>query len=143
MSENLEEFLEQISSAMPAEADRKTLEQAIKHWRATREKRLELQRLTDAMQKIETGLKSWVIEVFRQQVHEGVIIGGRVTALTDKEQATVSNKEEFLDHIRETGELELLQFRLATGAVDERMKEGIKVPGTEYIKVYDLSDKKG
>lgn len=137
-----QDLLDKINSTMPMEADRKTLEEAVSTWREVREKRLELQRLTDSMQSFETGFKSWIIEVLRQQEHEGIVRDSRITALSEKDQAVVEDKEAFLNHIKETGELDLLQFRLATGAVDARKKEGIFVPGTSYIKVYDLSDKK-
>lgn len=123
------------------EATREQTEQVIVAWREKRAARLEANRVTEALQKEETALSSWLLEVFKQQKFEGMLIGGRITGLSDKEVAAVSDKEALMKYIRETGELDLLQFRLSTGAVDERKEAGVDVPGTEYIKVHTLFDR--
>lgn len=142
MTVTMSEFFEKMNSTMPADADRKQLEEAVSMWREVRAKRLELGRLTQSMQDFETGFKSWIIEVMRQQEQEGVVRDGRITSLSKKLMATVEDKEALLNHIKQTGELDLLQFRLSTSAVDERKENGVDVPGTTYIDVYDLGDKK-
>lgn len=143
MSEDIvEELLESVATTAVAEAPRDLYERVIVQWRAMRAKRLELERQANAAKDAETTFKSYAIEVFRAQKLEGVLIDGRITGLNTKPVATVSNKEELIKYIKETKDIALLQFRLATGTVDEYKASGIKVPGVEYIDVYDLSDKK-
>jgi len=136
------ELLVQTAKVPVAEAPRDMYEKVITQWREMRAKRLELERLAKSAQHAETAFKSYAIEVFRAQKLEGVMIGGRITGLNTRPVATVSNKEELIKFIRETGDLALLQFRLATGTVDEYKGDGKEVPGVEYIDVYDLTDKK-
>lgn len=139
---NLVELYEELQDTELAEAPRALIEKAILAWRLVRAERLEIERKAREKQENETALKSWLIEVMREQKYEGNLIDGRITGLTTQKVATVSDKEALLKHIRATGELELLQFQLLRSAVDERRDAGIKVPGVEYIDVYGLSDKK-
>lgn len=124
------------------EATREQTEQVIKAWREKRAERLEANRVTEALKDEENAMSSWLLEVFKQQKFEGMLIGGRITGLSDKEVPAVSDKEELMQYIRKTGELDLLQFRLSTGAVEERTEAGVKVPGVEYITVHELFDRK-
>lgn len=140
--EKIEDLLLKISREPVGKAPRDLYETVIMQWRDMRAKRLELNRLMNEAQEKETALKSYAIEVCRAQKLEGVLIGGRITGLNTRNVATVSDKEALVNFIRETGDISLLQFRLATGTVDEYKENGVKVPGTEYIDVYDLSDKK-
>lgn len=135
-------LLDKVMAVTPSEATRDLYESIIVKWRAMRAKRLELERQAKAAQESETAFKSYAIEVCRTQKLEGVLIDGRITGLNTKSVATVSDKEALIKYIRETGDIALLQFRLATGTVDEYNENGKKVPGTAYIEVYDLSDKK-
>lgn len=123
-------------------ASQDQIKDAAMAWRECRAKRLETKRLMEEEQEFETYFMSFVMECLRQQKSEGVLVGGRVTALAKREVATVSNKEDLVAYIKKTGDIDLLQFRLATGAVDERRANEVKVPGVEYIEVYTLSDKK-
>lgn len=141
MTKTTEELMTEVLSTDPKEAPRDLYELAVSQWRAMRSKRLELNRLMEAAQKQETLLKSYAIEVFRAQKLEGVMIDGRITSLRTNSVATVSDKEALLKFIKETGDTALLQFRLATGTVDEYVANEKTVPGVEYIDVYDLSDK--
>lgn len=141
MTKTTEELMKEVLSTDPKEAPRDLYELAVSQWRAMRTKRLELNRLMEAAQKQETLLKSYAIEVFRAQKLEGVMIDGRITSLRTNNVATVSDKEALLKFIKETGDTALLQFRLATGTVDEYVANDKTVPGVEYIDVYDLSDK--
>lgn len=126
----------------PAEADRKTVEQAIKDWREARDARLELDRKAAKLKSVEDVLKSFLLEAFKQQKLEGMLIGGKVTGLTTKRIPIVEDKEKFLSYIRETGELDLLQFRLAPEAVRVRAEEGVDVPGIGEMDTYDLFNRK-
>lgn len=126
----------------PAEADRSTVEQAIKDWREAREARLELDRKAAKLKSVEDGLKSFLLEAFKQQKLEGMLVGGKVTGLTTKRIPIVEDKEKFLSYIRETGELDLLQFRLSSEAVRVRAEEGVEVPGIGEMDTYDLFNRK-
>lgn len=133
----------QIDMSIPLdEVSRQTLEGCIVEWREVRAKRLELERVAREHQAKETMLKSYVVEVLKAQKHEGCLIGGRITGLLTNTVPTVSNKEALLAHIRETGELDLLQFAILKSAMEERRENGVEVPGVEFIEVYGLSDKK-
>lgn len=126
----------------PAEADRNTVEQAIKDWREARDARLEMDRKAAKLKSVEDGLKSFLLEAFKQQKLEGMLIGGKVTGLTTKRIPIVEDKEKFLNYIRETGELDLLQFRLSSEAVRVRAEEGVEVPGIGEMDTYDLFNRK-
>lgn len=131
-----------ITSATPDEAEREVVEKAIVMWRELRTERLEADRQARVLKNDEDKLKSFLIEAFKQQKLEGMIIEGRSTGLSTKTQPSVADKEAFLAYIKETGQLDLLQFRLATGAVQERWNEDVEVPGIEEIELYDLFDRK-
>lgn len=126
----------------PAEASREDVEQAIVKWRADREKRLEAEKVAKKIKETEDAAKSFILEAFKQQKFEGMLIDGRTTGLATKSVPTVCDKELLVAYIKETGELDLLQFHLSAGAVKERTEAGISVPGTEYVDVYDLFDRK-
>lgn len=134
--------LNEILKTAVLSATREQTEQVIKAWREKRAARLEANRVTEALKEEETKMSSWLLEVFKQQKFEGMLIGGRITGLSDKSVPAVSDKEALMQYIRKTGELDLLQFRLSTGAVEERTQNGVKVPGTEYITVHELFDRK-
>lgn len=123
-------------------AKREEVEKVIEVWRAQRDHRLELNRLMEKAKSEETQLKSWLLEVFKQQKFEGMLIGGRITGLAEGEIATVEDKEAFMAYILKEQALELLQFRLSTTAVDERRDNGVQVPGTRYVTTYELFDRK-
>lgn len=131
-----------ITSATPDEAEREVVEKAIVMWRELRTERLEADRQARVLKNDEDKLKSFLIEAFKQQKLEGMIIEGRSTGLATKTQPSVADKEAFLAYIKETGQLDLLQFRLATGAVQERWNSEVEVPGIEEIELYDLFDRK-
>lgn len=124
------------------EATRDDVEKAIIRWRETNADRLEVERSAKAIKKTEDTLKSFLLEVFKVQKLEGMIIDGRSTGLSTKKGLVVSDKEAFLAYIKQEQALDLLQFRMAEGAVKERMAEGIQVPGTEEAEFYDIFDRK-
>jgi hypothetical protein len=126
----------------PEHAPREHVEELIKFWRARRAERLEAERQARVLKNEEDAAKSFLIECFKQQKLEGMIIDGRSTGLATKTQPSVADKEAFLAYIKETGQLDLLQFRLATGAVQERWNNDMEVPGVEEIELYDLFDRK-
>lgn len=123
-------------------SDRKAIEEAITAWRAKRAERLAADKVANKLKEKESELKSFILEAFKEEKWEGMLIDGRTTGLSTKLVPTVADKEKFMAYVRETGDLDLLQFRLSTGAVDERRSNGVVVPGTEYTEFYDLFDRK-
>lgn len=126
----------------PETATRQEVEGCIKAWREARTQRLELDRKAAVAKKSEDSYKSFLIEAFRQQKLEGMLIDGRVSGLATKEIPVVEDKEAFMSYIRETGSLELLQFRLSAPAVAEREEAGVEVPGIGKMETYELFDRK-
>ena len=126
----------------PAEAKRGEVEAAITAWRDKRAERLELDRQAAVKKKEEDQLYGFLVEVFKQQKLEGMLIEGRVTGLGSKKVSIVEDKEALMAHIRATGELELLQFRLSEPAVKEREENGESAPGVGKMEVYSLFDRK-
>ena len=126
----------------PAEATRKQVEGAITAWRAIREERMVAEKVADEIKKREMELKRWIMAVLHEQAIEGIVINDRLTGLTEKEVPEVMDKVSFLEYIRTTGELDLLQFRPAVGAIKDRVDNGVTVPGIGLTKVYDLTDRK-
>lgn len=126
----------------PAEAERGEIETVIQQWRHQRELRLGLQKTVDALHKDEQEMKSWLLEVFKSQKFEGMIIDQRVTGLVTREVHSVTDRAELTQYILDNAALELLQFRLAEGAIVEREADEGPIPGLELVEVYDLFDRK-
>lgn len=126
----------------PAEAPRDVVEKAIVEWRAAREERLAADKIATKLKSKESALMGFVLEAFKEQEFEGMLIGGRVTGLSKQPQAVVTDRHAYLEYMLQTGATELLQFRPSTAAIDERTEAGIEVPGTEYIDTFSLFDRK-
>ena len=126
----------------PEAASREEVEQAVKVWRETRALRLEQEKVADETKKLETSAKDFIISAMIAQKWEGIVIGDRLTKVSTKTVPTVEDRQALCDYIIENKALDLLQFRLATGALKERAEAGVVVPGIGSVDVYDLSDKK-
>jgi hypothetical protein len=126
----------------PEEATRSQLEEAVTQWRNTREVRLAVEKEAALLKKEEDEIKNFIIAVSRAQKYEAVVIGGRMTSVTTKEQAICEDRPAFCKYILDNDALDLLQFRVSESAIKERVEAGIEVPGIGYIDVYQLSDKK-
>lgn len=131
-----------IEHCSPEQASRESVTQAVAAWRAARAKRLEIDKLAAQAKEAEVALKNWLLEAMRSQAYEGIVTGGRITALVEKQQPVVEDKTAFVDYILTSGAIELLQFRLSTTAINERAEHGIAVPGIGFAPVFELSDRK-
>src|SRR6187402_3526066 len=109
----------------PEEASRKLTEDVIKQWRDKRQERLAKDREAEILKKQETELKSWLIEVFKKQKYEGMMIDQRVTGLSTKEIRIVTDRESFIKFIYENEAIDLLQFRPVDSAIAAREEEGV------------------
>jgi hypothetical protein len=126
----------------PATVTRTELDEVVAQWRDARAARLELQKQVDKIQELESQLKQFIIDSVHAQKFEGLVFGGRVTTVTEKETRIVTDKEALLGYIFEHKAIDLLQFRLAPKAVALREADGIEVPGVGVMTSFDLSDKK-
>lgn len=105
-----------------------------------RDKRLALKHEVDALYQQEKDLKHELIQ-FLQSADGVTGISGQLChiKLRPKHTAQVENWDALYDHIRKTGEFELLQRRVGEGAVKERWDNGDVVPGVIDHKTDDLS----
>lgn len=131
-----------FSDIPPESADRETVQNCIMRWRGLREQRLAADKEAAKLKEQETQVKSYILECFKQQKLEGMMIGSRITGLSSNMVPSVEDKEALLKYIKETGHLDLLQFRLANGAVKERWENEVDVPGVSEVEIYDLFDRK-
>lgn len=126
----------------PAEVCRKDLENTIKHWRALRADRLDAEKFASGLKAQETTAKDFIIEAMRSQAMEGVIIDSRMSYVREREFPVADDRAAVCAHILATGDLSLLQFRLAEGAVKEQLEDGVEIPGVSMMSRFELGDKK-
>jgi hypothetical protein len=129
-------------STKPEDAQRTEVEDIIMQWRFQRSERLALEKTVTALKERETELKSWLMNVFKSQKMEGMIVDGRTTGLSAKEVHAVESKEDFIQYIYDNEAIELLQFRLSETAIKEHEDvAGADIPGLGTVEVYDLFDR--
>jgi hypothetical protein len=126
----------------PAKTTRAELDQLTTDWRTARTERLELQRMVDKVQELETQLNNSIIEVCTTQHMEGVVVGGRITRVTTKQTPICNDRAALSAFILEHQALDLLQFRLSTKAAKLRLDDGIVLPGVVLMDKLELSDTK-
>lgn len=75
------------------------------------------------------------------QIHGLSAVGGSVArvGVSYKEVAGVTSWPDLQEHVRATGEFDLLHRRVAELAVKERWKAGVEIPGVEHVTVPDLT----
>lgn len=107
-----------------------------------RQQRLALQKEVDILDQKEKNLKAELVEMLvatdkdkLTEVHGDVIIGVRMIC-TD--EPNVENWSDLLQHIKETGAIDLLQKRITPNAVRQRWEEGMTIPGVSSIIKYDV-----
>jgi hypothetical protein len=127
---------------LPKEADRILMQDTIQQWRSTRAQRLEMDKQAKLMKRRELEIKSWLIEAFKEQLYEGIMIDQRITGLSKKEISIVEDRAAFINYIYENEAIDLLQFRISESAIKERQENGEDVPGVSESEVYDLFDRK-
>jgi hypothetical protein len=120
----------------------KELEEIAVMWRQAREDRLAADKVAAKLKEEELRLKGVLVDSFREQSMEGVVINGRFTGLRVGEQPVCEEHESLRTYILETQQLELLEFRLSKRALAERKEQGIVVPGVKWVDTYDLADRK-
>jgi hypothetical protein len=109
-------------------------------WRKKRLERIAHDKEGAAMKEIEDGLKTQLIGRLKKLANKSVSNGERLVQLVEKDEPTVTDWPTLYNHIKKTGEFELLERRLGKAAVKDRWELKIKVPGVGSIPVETLSD---
>lgn len=129
-------------AAPPEDATRQEVEAVIRAWRSKREERLAAEKISEKLKEEEAQFKDWLVEVFKEQKLEGMIIDGRITGANPRDICVVEDREAFVNFLYETKSIDLLQFRLSDSAIFGRLDEGVVVPGIGKMEVYNLFDRK-
>ena len=94
--------------------------------------RLALDRKSKALKAAEDDLKARIMKEMNSlglTAIEGH--GGRLAKVQTSVEPVVNDWGQVLEHVRKTGELELLHRRLTVSAVKERWSSGVNVPGVD------------
>lgn len=138
----LESIVDGLMPPAPTHMTREQTEQAIIEWRAKREERLAADKVAAKLKEEELSIKGLIINTFRNDHWEGMVIHGRFTGLRVGEQPTASDRAALSDYILLSGRLDMLEFRLAKKALSDMKENGFEVPGVQWVDTYDLSDRK-
>ncbi len=115
------------------------LSQIIDAYCVARELRLTADKEAAKLKAKETDLKNRVMQEMLN--HDCHMVGGKYKKVTlrTKSKPQVASWPEVYAYIMEHDAPDLLQRRLAEGAVNERLTEGEAIPGVELIEINDLS----
>jgi len=127
---------------IPSEATRDEIESIIIAWRAIKEARLAQDKLAGKLKEQEEEAKSFLLSSMMAQEIEGLVVQGYQTGVSKKEVNIVSDKALFVDYVKTTGSIELLQFQIAQGAVKERIENGEQIPGIGVMEKFDIFNRK-
>jgi len=104
-----------------------------------RQKRLEQQKVVDAIEAEEKALKEHIINTLPKSEASGVAGKlARVTLVT-KEVPQVEDWDAFYKHVKKTGQFDLLQRRLTDAAIKERWEHGKEIPGVKHFQAVTVS----
>lgn len=105
----------------------------------TRQDRLAIQKLVDELETRETALKEEIIA--KLPVSHATGIAGKVARATivPKTIPRAVDWEKIYAYIKKTDSFDLMQRRLADGAVNERWEHEIEIPGVERLNVKTVS----
>ena len=118
-----------------------TLKTALE-WREARANRLAKQKEVDELEKNEKKLKQQVIDALKKTKNKAVSDGVRLFQYEEKDAPVVTDWTAFYEHVKSTGEFELLYRRMNEASVKERWENKVEVPGVGKIPVPTLSDTK-
>lgn len=104
----------------------------IEKLRELRVRRLVLQRQADALEQEEKDLTYELTKGFTfDQAKYNVTEGGYILRAERKTTVNVTDWTQLLTHIKQTGQVDLLQKRVTESAVKQRWDNGLSVPGAE------------
>jgi hypothetical protein len=104
--------------------------------------RLDTEKEAEKFKKLETLYSNWLISAFKDQGEDGIIVGNRIIGPTKGEVEAIENKHEFLEHIRRTGDVYLLECRVSQKAVREKKEAGEDIPGLKTVETFGLYNRK-
>ncbi|UOF79435.1 D/-alanyl-D/-alanine carboxypeptidase [Caudoviricetes sp.] len=104
-----------------------------------RQKRLEAQKVVDALQEEETALREHIINTLPKSEATGA--AGKVARVTvvTKQIPQVKDWQAFYAYVKKNNAWDLMQRRLAAAAVTERWEAGKTVAGVEAFTAVTLS----
>lgn len=113
-------------------------------WRAKRAERLEKKKEMETLEVYEKSLKQELIDRLKTLANKAVSNGDRLIQLVTENKPQVKPEDwpKLYAHIKKTGEFELLERRLGRTAAQERIDQGIKIPGVSVFPVETISDTK-
>lgn len=104
-----------------------------------RNKRLEEQKVVDAIEAEEKALKEHIIQNLPKSEASGVAGKlARVTVVT-KEVPQVEDWDTFYKYVKKTGQFDLMQRRLTDAAIKERWENGKEIPGVKHFQAVSVS----
>lgn len=117
----------------------KTLGEAADLLYKTKGLRLAAQKVVEELAEKETALKEHIIAELPKSKASGV--AGRLARVTvsNKEVQQVEDWDAFYKYVKKHDAFELMQRRLAVGAVEERIANGEKLPGVKAFNVPQVS----
>lgn len=117
----------------------KTLGAAADRLYEVRQKRLDQQKVVDALAAEEAALKDHIINNLPKSEASGV--AGKLcrVSVVTKAIPQVKDWDALYKYVKKTGAFELLQRRLSDAAIKERWEAGKTVPGIESFNVVSVS----
>jgi len=106
---------------------------------SARQDRLDADKAAKALKEIEQELKGRVVQ---EMIKHGCgMVGGETKKVTlqTKRKPMAADWLLLSKYIMENDAVDLLQRRLAEGAINERFEDGVEIPGVEFYEVNDLS----
>lgn len=111
----------------------------VEEYVATKAQRLQMQKLTDALEVKEKQLKESIIQALRNKDLKPLGEAASKVTLSSKDKPTVSDWPKVYDFIYANHAIDLLQKRLTETAVKLRWDDNISIPGVDKFPVYDIS----
>ena len=109
------------------------------HYADTRATRLASQKEVDKIQDLENDLKNQLMEAMKEAKASSV--GGKIALVTHRVKPKAVAKDWSLIHeyIKDHDAFDIMEARLATKAILERLEQQDHVPGMEWFEVDTLS----
>lgn len=115
------------------------LPDVINRYISVRAQRLTLEKEAASIKELEDELSKLIVERYREQ---GINVLGSTNGsvkMTKTEEPVCNDWPELWDHIKETGQWELLHKRITTTAIKEHYDAGETIPGISFIDKFKLS----
>jgi len=104
-----------------------------------RQKRLDAQKIVDAIEEEEKALKEHIINTLPKSESSGVAGKLARVAVVVKDVPQVGDWPAFYKHIKKTGAFELMGRSISKAAVEEVLATGKKIPGIQIFHAVSLS----